>query len=63
MSGLSSVFSMGRWNWATALGHCHCHDRPSPPSPVCSGSLRMALQEPPLMSFPWEGRGMTLFWL
>lgn len=30
---------------------------------VHPGSLWMELQEPPLMSFLWEGRGMTWFWL
>lgn len=41
-----------------ALGLCQC-GLPQ----VCSGSLQMELQEPAPMRFPWEGRGMTLFWL
>lgn len=54
---MSSAFSLDRKNWAMALGRCLCS------LPQVHWSLWLELQELPLMSFPWEGRGMTWFWL
>lgn len=56
MSGLGSAFSLGRKNWAmVTVGVASTQVHP--------GSPWMEQQESPLMSFPWEGRGMTWFWL
>ena len=55
---MSSASSLDRKNWAMALGPCRCSLPRMHP-----GSLRLELQELPLMSFPWEGRGTTWFWL